>query len=175
MGIFTAIEAGVEAVGTAVSIIGRSEAASAKEKAVDLELKQEQLAEDQRSTQRTARLNDVLANQTAEAGAKGFSAASGSLFAIGADSINKFAQDENADAINLSFDKINAANKKSNIKANELWGDAGSVIDLGANLYGGSFSKGISKGATQAEEARGVVDDSKESAGVSGDSFGEPL
>lgn len=116
-----------------------------QEESIKLNLESEEAAESNRSLMRTQRLNSILASQAARAGASGFSAASPSLFAISANSINKFAQDENADAINLSFDKINAAHQERNAFNQELFGDLGSVISLGQTFYEGHYSTGGQK------------------------------
>ena len=125
-----------------LGLIGRAETASAEEEANALRLKQEEVAEEIRSTQRTRALNNALATQNADAAARGYTASSPSLFAISADSINQFAQDENADALNLSFDKINAANEDRNIRNREIFGDIGSAIQFGQNVNQGRYSSG---------------------------------
>lgn len=145
MGIGSVIEKGVELGAEAIgSIFGRHEQRKADDAAIKLNLEREQIAEQNRSLQRTQRLNEILANQTARASASGFSPSSASLFAINKQSINNFVGDENADAINLSYDKIEAAHQMKNERNKEIFGDIGSIFGAGKALFEGHYSTGKS-------------------------------
>ena len=71
----------IAAFGTAASIVGREDTKAAREQAAELRFQQQQISAEQASTVRTRRLNTVLASQIANAGARGFTAASPTLFA----------------------------------------------------------------------------------------------
>jgi len=119
--------------------IGRHEQTEAAEQANALRLREEQDAETNRSVQRTRQLNEVLAQQVAQEGASGFSLSSPSFAAIGEDSFNQYAADENADALNLDFDKMGAAISDQNAQRSEIWGDVGSVFSAAETMYSGGF------------------------------------
>lgn len=137
MGVVTDALQGISAV---ASLVGNYETKQATDQAIELRLKQEEIQNELRTTQRTANLNQVLASQTAAASARGYSTSSPSLFAISAESINQYAQDENADALNLNFDKLNAANQERNALYQEIGGDINTGVDLANTMVNGSFS-----------------------------------
>lgn len=134
MGAVSAAESAIAGIGLATSLFGRHEQAQAQEEAIRLRLEQEEAANVERSTQRAHRLNEVMAAQVAREGASGLSVASPSFFAVGADSFNQFAEDENADAINLSFDKIQAANQENSIQNSNKYGIFGDIFHTGTAL-----------------------------------------
>lgn len=138
MGAVSAAEAAFSGIGLATSLFGRNKSAEAQEQAVQLRLQQEEAANVERSTQRGRRLNEIMASQVAREGASGLSVASPSFFAVGQDSFNQFAEDENADALNLSFDKISAANSQKAIDQQKKFGSMGDVFNAGKSIFNSS-------------------------------------
>jgi len=135
MGAIQAAESAIAGIGLATSLIGRNNQEAAQQQAIDLRLKQEESANIQRSTQRARRLNEVMAAQVAREGASGLAASSQSFFAVGRDSFNQFSEDENADALNLSFDKLAASQQSKSIKEQENIGMFGDLFSAGNAIF----------------------------------------
>ena len=138
MGAVSAAESALSGIGLATSLFGRSQSAKSQEQAVQLRLEQEEAANTERSTQRGRRLNEIMASQVAREGASGLSVSSQSFFAVGQDSFNEFAEDSNADALNLSFDKISAANSQKAIQQQRKFGSMGDIFNAGKSIFNSS-------------------------------------
>jgi hypothetical protein len=142
MGAVSAAESAIAGIGLATSLFGRQEQENALEEAIRLRLEQEEAANVERSTQRAHRLNEVMAAQVAREGASGLALSSPSFFAVGRDSFDQFAQDENADALNLSFDKLSALNAQKASKQSSMFGSMGDVFNAATTVFNaGVFTK----------------------------------
>lgn len=129
------ISALIGGIGLVTSLIGRKGQEQAQQQAIDLRLKQQESANVERSIKRGRRLNEVMAAQVAREGASGLSLSSPSFFAVGRNSFNQFAEDENADALNLSFDKMSAMNQEASIKRQRLYGSLGDIFNAAGTAF----------------------------------------
>ncbi len=144
------IGAGISAIGTGLSISGREDTQQARQVAAQERFAQEQASAKQQSLLRTRRLNTVLASQIANAGARGFTPESPSLFVVSADSINQFAQDENGTALALDYDRLNEFNAMRNAHADFEAGVGSDILNFGKNIFEGvTFGSRSSKGPIQ--------------------------
>lgn len=141
MGAVSGVLAGI---GLVTSLIGRQKQQQAQQQALDLRLQQQEAANVERSVKRGRRLNEVMAAQVAREGASGLSLSSPSFFAVGENSFNQFAEDENADALNLSFDKISAMNQSQSIRDQEKFGMMGDVFSAGTSVFNAGVFKSTS-------------------------------
>lgn len=114
---------------------GREDTKNARIAAAETRFEQQSIKAKEDSLLRTERLNSVLASQVANAGARGFSPASPSLFSVSAKSINAFAQDENAEALSLDFARLNEHNAISNAHAEKEFGTEKDLLKIGATLF----------------------------------------
>ena len=136
------VSAAIAGIGLVTSLFGRQQQEQAQQQAIDLRLKQQEAANVERSVKRGRRLNEVMAAQVAREGASGLALSSPSFFAVGQNSFNQFAEDENADALNLSFDKISAMNQEDSIKKQQLFGSIGDIFNAGTTAFNaGVFTK----------------------------------
>ena len=147
MGVLTTLAV----TGGVATLLGGGLSAYEQEKAADLRLKQEELAETNRSAQRTHRLNEILAQQNADEGVSGFSTSSPSFFSISDDTFNQYSQDETADKLNLDFDKLNHAQAVKN-----AWIGFGTDIAQEAANFG-EFSKNASFSTGQNKVGKGEI------------------
>lgn len=88
---------------TAGSMYMQSEAADAQEAAYRTKANQERVAAMNRTVQRQHKLKEVLSTQQSLMGARGVQASSDSFKAIQAGAFEQFDEDENADALNQSY------------------------------------------------------------------------
>ena len=140
----------ISAIGTGISIAGREDTKKARIAAAEERFQQETDSAKQQSLIRTRRLNTVLASQIANAGARGFTPESPSLFVVSADSINQFAQDENGTALALDYDRLNEFNAMKNAHAEFEAGVGSDILNFGKNIFEGtSFGSGAPKGPLQ--------------------------
>jgi hypothetical protein len=137
MGMVSPIMMGVGMLG---NMVGNHMTQQAEEQAIRLKLQQERASQTVRSTQRTQKINEIMATQTASLGARGVGGGSPSAFAVSMDSINKYAFDENADAMNLNFESISAENQIANSKSKAFFGDLNAVVGAGQGIYEGQYS-----------------------------------
>jgi len=128
-------------------------AAQAREQAITLRMQQEQIAANQRTTNEMDQVNRLMARQDAVGAATG-AFGSPSFEAIQTDTLNEFAKDENANNLNLTFQKEAGEQDIQNVKQAEKAQQWGNLIDFGsqvANLFSlgeGGFSKaGVPRGA----------------------------
>lgn len=94
-----------------------AQAAQARQNALDIRLRQEQDAMRQQQINQTRKVNNVLATQNVMAATRGESLSSPSFSAVQMDTLNQFAQDQNADALNLNFQKEAIDQQKANAQA----------------------------------------------------------
>lgn len=130
---------GISALGTAGSIAGRKDTEQARIEAAQERFQQEQTSAKEQSLLRTRRLNTVLASQIANAGARGFTPESPSLFVVSADSINQFAEDENGSALALDYDRLNEFNAMKNAHAEFEAGVGSDILNFGKNIFEGQL------------------------------------
>jgi len=144
MGALGAAEAALAGIGLATSLIGRQEKEKAQEQAIKLRLEAQTDATLERSTQRARRLNEVMASAVAREGASGLAVGSPSFFAIGLDNFNQFAEDSNADALNLNFDKLAAAQTQKSIRRQQFFGSMGDITNAGKSMFDAGVFKSTS-------------------------------
>ena len=128
----------ISAIGTGISIAGREKTKESRIAAAQERFQQEEDSAKQQSLLRTRRLNTVLASQIANAGARGFTPESPSLFVVSADSINQFAQDENGTALALDYDRLNEFNAMKNSHAEFEAGVGSDILNFGKNIFEGT-------------------------------------
>lgn len=135
---------------TIFGIIGRQKTKESRIAAAQERFQQEEDSAKQQSLLRTRRLNTVLASQIANAGARGFTPESPSLFVVSADSINQFAEDENGTALALDYDRLNEFNAMKNAHAQFEAGVGADILNFGKNIFEGiTFGSGAPKGPIQ--------------------------
>lgn len=152
----TAAILGGIALGSGVLAASESlEAAHAREAALNQRLKQIQAQTRQNQINNMDRVNHMMATQTAIAAANG-GALSGpsSLNTIQMDTLNEFAKDENAEALNLSFQTQAIDQAKQNAQA-AGWIGAGQGIFKAAIGAVGAIPVGGAAAAAQAGSAVG--------------------
>ena len=139
----------VAAVGSAVfKGVSQLEAGEARADAARSRKQQEEIASRERSIQRTGQVNRVLAEQIALESARGVALSSPSFFAIQQETLNQFAEDENADALTLSFTKQALEQKSHNAELVGELGFAGSLFDA-AKTFGSTRVPSTSSGQTK--------------------------
>jgi len=107
-------------------------------------IRQEQMEETaaaQQSLQRTQRMRQVLATSQATEAARGVSLASPSFQMVQRSSFAKFNEDEDAAALNLSFEKAQISSARKNVRDKEISGIFGTVIKSAEAIIG--FRTGI--------------------------------
>lgn len=144
--------AGAALLGTAVSLIGRQQESQARQRALDLQLQQTKAAATQRESQRSRQLSEVLSSQVARQGASGFSLSSPSFNAIQVDSLNQFAQDQNADALNFTFAKLAHARESRDIRRQTLFGSIGDIFNAGQMFWHGRIPESARVQAQSVED-----------------------
>ena len=100
-------------------------------------MKEEQMAETasaQQSLQRTQRMRQVLATSAATEAGRGVSLASPSFHAVQRSSFEKFNQDKDAAALNLSFQKSAIESERKNVRDKEIAGIFGTITRTGTAL-----------------------------------------
>lgn len=159
-----AAAAGVEAAaiigGIGLKIYSAQQAAHARRKALDLQRQEISAAANQRSLELTRKVNKTLAMQSAVEASSGFSSASPSFGAITQDTINEYAQDENAIKLNKSFEDLNIDTERANVGGEEFAQITGSLFDA-ASLFGNSRipsgTGDFNKKANNRQFGRGVL------------------
>lgn len=129
------IEVGLAVLGVAGSIYSAEESSHARQEALKLRMQQEQASANQRSLQLSRKVNNVLSAQKASEAASGFSSASPSFGAISEDTINEYAQDENANKLNESFQIEADRQGIQNAKDSAIFGVGSSLFDAADTFY----------------------------------------
>jgi len=133
------VTAGIEVVATiGGALLGgqaQEQAAAAQKRALDIREQQEQIAAKTREVQRIDKLQSVLATQRAIQGARGGSLSSPSFNAIQRSSINNFAQDQNADNLNVDFQRESEEVEKQAAGEQARFGIASEVVGVASNLF----------------------------------------
>jgi hypothetical protein len=100
-------------------------------------VREEQMAETaaaQKSVQRTQRMRQVLASSQVKEAARGVSLASPSFQMVQRSSFEKFNEDKDAAALNLSFEKEVIEAQRKNVRDKEIAGIFGSVMQTASSL-----------------------------------------
>lgn len=139
--IITAVTTAVE---TGLQISAEDEANKQREQALNLRLQEEKVASNQRKIQTENQVNRVMASQVAGQAASGFTLSSPSFGAIQVDSLNKAADDINADNLNFQFKKTAIDEAKAASEANRNIGVGKSLFNAGETI-GASFAAGGKK------------------------------
>lgn len=128
------LETGLIVGGALLGGVEQERAAQAQRRALTLRQQQEEIAAKQREVQRIDKLEGVLSTQRAIQGARGGSLASPSFVAIQRSSINNFAQDQNADNLNVDFQREAEETQKQVVGEQATIGVASNLFET-ANLF----------------------------------------
>ena len=131
-----AVVAGVlKAVTTVASISQQAQAEEKQEQLLNLRLKQERAASNERTLANSRRLNSIIGQQRAMQAARGLSLSSGSFIAIQKNDFNRFNEDLNAEALNLSFAETNIAVSKDIASAQEQAGIINTLSQTSLDVF----------------------------------------
>lgn len=110
------------------------EANKQRQQALKLRLAEEKVASNQRKIQTENQVNRVMASQVAGQAASGFALSSPSFGAIQVDSLNKAADDINADNLNFQFQKTTIEQAKASSEGNRNIGVGKSLFNAGETI-----------------------------------------
>jgi len=121
--------------GTGVGgIFAQIEAGKAQQRQLIEEEQMAETASAQQSLQRTQRMRQVMAKSTVQEAARGVSLASPSFHAVQRSSFQKFNEDQDAAALNLSFKKMQIESARKNVRDKEISGIFGTVMKTASAL-----------------------------------------
>jgi len=115
--------------GTVLKVGEDSEAADAQQNALQQQLKQERLRTQQQTINSLRATTNTLSKQDAAASVSGESLSSSSFSAIQLNTLKKFGEDQNAEALNLNFEEQANEQEQANAAAQGT-----------ANVFGDLFS-----------------------------------
>lgn len=127
----------------AATLVGGTGAGGIVAQIMGAEDEKKQLAEEeqmvetaaaQKSVQRTQRMRQVLASSQVKEAARGVSLASPSFQMVQRSSFEKFNEDKDAAALNLSFQKEAIESARKNVRDKEISGIFGTVMKTASSL-----------------------------------------
>jgi Na+-transporting NADH:ubiquinone oxidoreductase subunit NqrC len=116
------------------SIVAKIMGAQDEQKQLNREEQMVETAAAQKATQRTERMRQVLASSQVKEAARGVSLASPSFQMVQRSSFEKFNDDKDAAALNLSFQKEAIASQRKNVRDKEITGIFGTVLSTASSL-----------------------------------------
>ena len=109
------------------SIMAQVLGAEEQQRQLKRQEKMEEIASATESVQRTQRMREVLSTAQVTEAARGVSLASPSFQMVQRSSFQKFNQDKDAAALNLSFEKIQIQEARKNVRDKEIAGIFGTI------------------------------------------------
>lgn len=116
------------------SIVAKIFGAQEERKQLAREEQMVETAAAQKSVQRTQRMRQVLASSQVKEAARGVSLASPSFQMVQRSSFEKFNEDKDAAALNLSFQKEVIESQRKNVRDKEISGIFGTVMSTASTL-----------------------------------------
>lgn len=149
---------GALAIGGAIfGGVERSEESSAQTAALQQQLKELEISTKQKQIQNMQRLNNVMGNQMVIGASSGYELSSTSFNALSKEDLDNYAEDKNADALSMSFQKQAIDQQINNAQSAGEMGMLSSGISAlgtGMNLWGNK----LFEGSTTADDSGQVAD-----------------